>query len=338
MNITISHAKGSYDVDFINTKSVSASLRPDDLIVTDTNVKSALKIDRDCFAIVPGESSKNISVYNELLEWLANRGNRQSRVVAIGGGVVGDIAGFAAATFMRGVAFVQIPTSLMAMVDSAVGGKVGVDLRAGKNLAGAFWQPQAVYVPIDALQSLPRKHFTNGTAEIWKYAFILDSKFYNQLANQPIKQDSNDLPDIVSKCIELKRDVVESDEFETTGIRAILNFGHTVGHAIEQCQEYNGLLHGEAISIGMVVETRIAEELSISTRGLSETIRGHLMSQGLPIDLPEDISIDNLIHAMARDKKSDGNGLAFSFVSNIGECKLNTGISPTDVENILRKL
>ena len=338
MNITVRHAKGSYDVEMTTVKAALFALRQDDLVVTDRNVKSALNIERDCFVIEPGESSKCLSVYGDLLEWLAVRGKRSSRIVAIGGGVVGDLAGFAAATFMRGVELLQVPTSLMALVDSSIGGKVGIDLKAGKNLAGAFWSPVKVLAPIDALRKLPARHFTNGAAEVWKYAFIVSSIMFDRLAKEPLIPLAPDLTELVMQCIDLKRQIVEEDEFEESGRRAILNFGHTIGHAIEQCQEYNGLLHGEAVAVGMVVETEIAECLGMAESGLSAKIQTHLQAQGLPVTIPIGIPIAGLMTAMARDKKARGNGLAFSFVSSLGVCKLCEGIPPGEVETVLRNV
>jgi 3-dehydroquinate synthase len=272
------------------------------------------------------------------MDWLAQRASRSSRVVALGGGVVGDLAGFAAATFMRGVRLLQVPTSLMAMVDSSVGGKVGIDLAAGKNLAGAFWPPEKVQVPIDALGTLPSRHFTNGAAEVWKYAAIMDPALFDRLSSKPLALSDPNPAETVMRCIELKRVVVEGDEHETTGGRATLNFGHTVGHAIEQSMGYQGILHGEAVAIGMVAESLLGERLGLTDKQTTERIRGGLQSQGLPIKLPEGLDSRNLLEPMRRDKKADRNGLAFSLVSEIGTCKLLRGVAESDVLSALEKL
>lgn len=338
MKTTVRHSGGQYDVVLTDVSSVMGSLTDRDCVVTDENVRAALRVDRECCAVAPGEQSKCLETYGKVLEWLSLRANRTSRVVALGGGVVGDLAGFAAATFMRGVPLLQVPTSLLAMVDSSIGGKVGIDLPTGKNLAGSFWPPTEVAVPIDALDTLPDEHFTNGCAEVWKYGAIMDASLFERLAKDGLTKKSKGLAEVVMRCIDLKRQVVEEDEHETTGLRAILNFGHTVGHAIEHQQGYSGLLHGEAVAVGMVVETRIAESLGIAEAGLSSTIATALAGQGLPTKMPKGLAAESLVQSMARDKKADRNGLAFSFVSHIGACSLTRGVPPQDVRRILEDL
>ncbi len=335
MRTVINHAKGTYTVESMCVRDVMKAIETHDLVVTDKNVQAALKIERECYSVEPGESSKSLAQYGLLLQWLAMRGNRRSRIVAIGGGVVGDLAGFAAATFMRGIEYIQVPTSLLAMVDSSVGGKTGIDLPTGKNLVGSFWQPSHVYLPIDALTTLPKRHFINGVAEVWKYGFIADASFVERLSSNPLEPQSKGLEETIGRCIEIKKQVVEEDEFETTGKRAVLNFGHTVGHAIEQCQNYQGLLHGEAVAVGMVVETVIAESLGIAPTGLANEIRIILAAQGLPVTVPAGLLPKQLIAAMGRDKKATRNGLAFSFVSSMGACKLHIGCTPDQIEGVL---
>lgn len=335
MKLSVAHSKGSYDVEEVSLQRLQELVLATDLVVTDRNVHEALRLTENAYVIEPGEASKSIEQYHRLLEWLAERGNRRSRIVAVGGGVVGDLAGFAAATFMRGVELVQIPTSLLAMVDSSVGGKVAVDLAMGKNLVGAYWPPTHVFVPIESLKSLPHEEFLAGTAEVWKYGYIADPSLVYRLKTSPPTMASDDLSQIIFNCIDIKRRVVEEDERETTGRRAILNFGHTVGHAIELCQGYRGLNHGCAVAVGMVVETQIAEALTLAEKGLASEIQQDLTAQGLPTRLPAGLEINSLLAAMARDKKSSGNGLAFSFVSKIGECKLTQGIDPEQVRKCL---
>src|SRR5205807_1069483 len=190
-------------------------------------------------------------------------------IIAFGGGVIGDLAGLVAALYMRGVPYVQIPTTLLAQVDSSIGGKVAVDLAAGKNLAGAFYPPKEVLIPLDALRTLDKRQFRNGMAEVWKYAFIADKDLLGTLkAKVPnCSNNVNNLKGIVQRCIEIKKGAVEADEFETSGARAVLNFGHTVGHAIESATGYSGIFHGEAISIGMVAESYLGEELGVTEAG-----------------------------------------------------------------------
>ena len=338
MKTTVRHSRGEYDVEVTDVASVLAGLGEDDFVVTDKNVRSALKLKRDCFAVSPGEESKSLPVYGEVIEWLAARAHRSSRVVALGGGVVGDLAGFVAATLMRGVRLLQVPTSLLAMVDSSVGGKVGIDLEAGKNLAGAFWPPECVLIPIDALETLPQRHFVNGAAEVWKYGAIMDPALFDRLSATPLRPDDPDIKEVVMRCVGLKKSVVEEDERETSGRRAVLNFGHTVGHAVERALGYRELLHGEAIAIGMVAEARLAARLGVADASLTSTLSEGLSSQGLPTEIPIDVSANVLVEAMRRDKKADRNGLAFSLVSQIGTCKLVTGVPESDVVAALERL
>ncbi len=338
MKTNVRHSQGEYTVEVTDLRTVLSGLGEDDCIVTDDHVRAATNLESACFSIKPGEASKSLPVYGEVLEWLATRAHRSSRIVALGGGVVGDLAGFAAATFMRGVRLLQVPTSLLAMVDSSVGGKVGIDLPEGKNLAGAFWPPEQVLVPIDALGTLPERHFINGSAEVWKYGAILDPGLFERLSSKPLRVTDPDLAQIVMRCIELKKGVVEQDERETTGARAVLNFGHTVGHAIEQAMDYRDILHGEAISIGMVAESILGEQLNVTDKQTTERIRSGLRAQGLPTTLPEGLDRRGLLEPMRRDKKADRNGLAFSLVSEIGTCKLRRGVAESDVVSALEKL
>jgi len=331
MKTTVRHARGEYPIELTDLRTALAALGPDDFVVTDSNVRTATGVPGECFVAEPGEQSKSLAVYGSLLDWLAQRAHRSSRIVALGGGVVGDLAGFAAATFMRGVDLLQVPTSLLAMVDSAVGGKVGIDLAAGKNLAGAFWPPTSVIVPLDALRTLPPRHFTNGAAEVWKYGAVLDPELFQRLARDPLRPESPDIAQTVFRCIELKKSVVEADEHETTGRRAVLNFGHTVGHAIEHDLGYTELLHGEAIAIGMVAEARLANNLGTAPAETARAIEEGLASQGLPTRLPESLDPASLVAAMRRDKKAGRNGLAFSLVSEIGTCHIQTNVAEADV-------
>ncbi|MCH8978726.1 MAG: 3-dehydroquinate synthase [Armatimonadetes bacterium] len=335
--MTVSHSRGQYEVELTDVAGALRSISADDCVITDENVRDALGLSVEHLAVRPGESSKSMAVYGQAMDWLSDRARRGTRVVALGGGVVGDLAGFAAATFMRGVRLLQIPTSLLAMVDSAVGGKVGIDLAAGKNLAGAFWPPERVLIPVDALGTLPERHFVNGAAEVWKYGAIMSPGLFERLERSPLRPGSPDIGQVVMECVGLKRQVVEEDEFETTGRRAVLNFGHTVGHALEHSMGYQGLLHGEAVSIGMVLEARIAASLGVAGAGLADRLAAGLDSQGLPTTMPDGLSTHALIGAMRRDKKAGQNGLSFSLVSEIGACKLHAGVDEGAVRAVLEK-
>lgn len=333
--IEVRHGDRRYHVEFVHLEGIASALPRRAVIVTDANVRNAWPNAfpaHPTLVVPPGEASKSPAEFVRLLERLADSGvDRSTAVVAFGGGVVGDLAGFAAAAFMRGVPLIQVPTSLLAMVDSSVGGKVGIDLAAGKNLAGAFWPPETVYVPVETLATLPPRHCTNGLAEVWKYAYILDPALRSAIAaGQGLEAET------IARCIELKAQVVAEDPYERSGRRAILNFGHTVGHAIEQITGYGPVLHGEAIAIGMVVETRLATALGIAPAGLLDLIETDLATSGLPTRLDPAWSSDDLLLAMRRDKKATEGRLAFSLVPNLGECKLVKDVPPSAIAEALR--
>jgi len=316
----ITHSQGSYRISIAGRSELSALAPECTAIITDRNVRGALDPwwpNLPTHIVTPGESSKSIRAFGEALEWLATTGVRRSdRIAAIGGGVVGDLAGFVAASYLRGITFIQVPTSLLAMVDSSVGGKVGIDLEAGKNLAGAFHAPSEVMIPIDALETLPARHRRNGMAEIWKAGLIADPSLL------PIIEKQGASDEVIRRSIDIKRRIVEADEFETLGQRATLNFGHTIGHAIEAALGYEDLLHGEAVAIGMVWESKLGEAIGVTPAGTSSTVRELLRISGLPVDVPP-IEPDLLLQFMYRDKKRTGQSLAFSLLTRIGECKLH---------------
>jgi 3-dehydroquinate synthase len=308
-------------------------------VVADENVQDlhgAAWSDYNTITVPPGEESKSWEETGRIVRELIREGaDRRSAVVALGGGVVGDLAGFAAAVLMRGINLIQVPTTLLAMVDSSVGGKTGIDLPEGKNLAGSFWPAAEVTVVPEVLKTLPKSQWLNGSAEVWKYGAIMDRAFFEELEGSPISGDLDQAERIVRKCIELKADVVQKDEFETTGLRAILNFGHTVGHSIEWAQNYQGLAHGEAVSVGMVAEARLGEELKITPAGTAERLRRALKMQGLPVDVPTELDPQELIQAMRRDKKAVDGGLAFSLLEDLGACKLFRDVSSDEVCKVL---
>lgn len=290
-------------------------------------------------AIAPGESSKTWKTAGQILEWLAENGaKRGDTVVALGGGMVGDLAGFAASVYMRGVKLIQIPTSLLAMVDSSVGGKTGVDLDGGKNLAGAFYPADRVLICDEFLKTLPTDHWENGAAEIWKYGAIMDPELFAQLEAEPISPNNPHIAKIVETCVNHKLDVVRDDPYERTGRRAILNFGHSIGHAIEWAMNYQGILHGQAVAIGMVAEQVLAEKLEFSDSATTQRIKLGLESQNLPTEIPSGLSVEELIQAMRRDKKVGPAGLAFSLVSSLGTCKLVQNVPEETVAEVLKDL
>ena len=250
--------------------------------------------------------------------------DRKSVVIAVGGGVVGDLAGFIAATFGRGVAFVQVPTTLLAHVDSSVGGKVGVNLPQAKNMVGAFWQPRGVLIDIAALDTLPDREYRAGLAEVVKYGVIMDSEFFNYLEQNTDAINSRQ-PDVlcrmIERCCQLKADVVENDEREETGLRAILNYGHTFCHAVESVAGYGRYLHGEAVSIGMLCASRLAELLGRVDPDVSERQRALLAALQLPLEI-EGLDDDALVQSMLQDKKVEHGQLRFVLPDRIGHVEL----------------
>ena len=298
-------------------------------IISDTNVAplyagklqqslEAAGFDVSQVIIQAGEQSKNMLVLSDVLEQLAAAGlTRTDVVLTLGGGVVGDLGGFAAASFMRGVAFVQIPTSLLAQIDSSVGGKVAVDLAAGKNLAGAFYQPKAVFIDTDLLETLSTRFLHDGLAEAIKYGCIKDAALFEKIAG--FNSDAELLADIgsvVATCCAIKARIVEQDEFDT-GLRMLLNFGHTLGHAVEQHFGYSHFTHGEGVAIGMYQLTARTEELGITAKGTAERIRSVLAKYNLPCDAGVEKSL--LLDTMARDKKKNGNSITLIVLKEIGE-------------------
>lgn len=318
----VRHHSGEYAVDFVTREQLNEAIdgKP---ILTDRDVAAALGLEVEHFAIEPGEGSKNLDSYAKCIDWLVRRRTKRTdQIVAIGGGVVGDLVGFVAATYMRGIRYIQVPSTLLAMVDSSVGGKVGIDHGEGKNLIGAFHPPTRVLVCGELLTTLPDRQVRNGFAEVLKYGFIYEPAILEQ--DQPTANT-------IRRCIEIKAHIVEVDEFETKDLRAILNFGHTVGHAIEAITGYKELLHGEAISIGMAVEARLGERLGITAKGTYAAVRDRLVRAGLPVTHPSLMHADRLTERMKLDKKRAGDGLSFSFLTRIGQCKLVHNIDAAEV-------
>lgn len=279
------------------------------------------------FVFPAGEGSKQISTVCEIYQALAENGfTRSDFIVTLGGGVAGDMGGFAAATYLRGIAFIQVPTSLLAQVDASVGGKTGVDLPFGKNLVGAFHQPLAVITDPEALRTLPQHFFNDGLGEVIKYGCISDSDLFYALESGTALED---LETVIARCVTSKKLLVESDTRDT-GRRMILNFGHTFGHALEKLHGFRDLAHGEAVGIGMVIAARIGENMCMTKKGTSERIREVLEKYGLPIS--DRFTSEELVEATALDKKSDGNTLNMILLSEIGKSM----IYQTDRESILK--
>jgi len=284
-----------------------------------------------------GESSKSLAIAGKLFEELAEaRLNRRSFVLALGGGVVGDLAGFIAATFLRGVDFVQVPTTLLAMVDSSVGGKVAINLPQGKNLVGAFYQPRIVVADTATLASLPEREFRAGVAEVIKYGVIHDAALFADLERELpalMAKDAAVLARVIARCCEIKADVVSKDERES-GLREILNFGHTVGHAIEAVTEYGRYLHGEAIAIGMLAAAQLSQKHG--DLGAADVARIESLLRRAGFDLnPPAVPFDQLLDAMRSDKKARDGGLRFVLARRIGEVFSSDAVSESNIKEVL---
>jgi len=269
-----------------------------------------------------------------LLEQIAaTRLDRQGVLVALGGGVVGDLAGFAAATYMRGIRFVQVPTSLLAMVDSSVGGKTGINLAAGKNLAGVFHQPMAVVAELATLKTLPAREFAAGLAEVVKYGISLDAGFFDWLeanAGAIRAQEPAVLERLVARCCELKADVVSKDEREG-GLRAVLNFGHTLGHAIENITGYSGVLHGEGVALGMAYALELSSALCGFPEPETRRALALLQTFGLPVAPSPDWSWEALRSAMGVDKKAAGGQVRLVLSAQLGQSNLPVAVPEAEL-------
>lgn len=268
------------------------------------------------FVFPAGEASKNMHTLSHLLEFLAKEEmTRTDMIVALGGGVTGDLAGFGAAVYLRGIPFVQIPTTFLAAIDSSVGGKTAVDLEAGKNLAGAFYQPKLVLCDTDVLQTLPEVVFADGIAEALKYGVLGDAALFEKIAGGDFRQD---LEEIIETCVSMKRDVVEEDEFDT-GKRQLLNLGHTFGHAIEQKSHFQ-MTHGHAVAIGMHLIAKAAEAKGIAEKGTAAAIAKALEQNQLPKET--EFSPAEVAEGTLRDKKRRGGTIRFVFPKKIGACEI----------------
>ena len=287
--------------------------------------------------IPDGEQYKEFFWAYYILGRLLSAGlDRKSAIFALGGGVIGDIAGFVASIYMRGISCVQIPTTLLSQVDSSVGGKTGVNHPLGKNMIGTFYQPRLVWIDVESLKSLPEREFLAGMAEVIKYGVIWDEEFFSFLEEnrQGILTKKQDLlVQMIKRCCEIKAEVVSRDERES-GLRAILNYGHTVGHAIEALTGYTRYLHGEAVSIGMVYEAEIARELGLLEQPIVERLKNLINSYGMPAELQQTLSSEQMIKAMQIDKKAVSGRLRFVLPERIGKVVITDRVT----EGVLLKV
>ncbi|MBB5352604.1 3-dehydroquinate synthase [Haloferula luteola] len=289
--------------------------------------------------VIPsGEASKSFACFAQLCEEMAAAGHdRASFIVALGGGVVGDLAGFVAASYFRGIPFIQIPTTIVAQVDSSVGGKTGINLKQGKNLVGAFHQPVRVLIDPHTLRTLPGREFREGFAEVIKHAAIRDAAMLDELAD--IDPHSPDVPtDLIARNVAIKAAIVIEDEKETTGTRALLNFGHTIGHGIEAAVPYGEMLHGEAISLGIRAALFLSEKHAQLAPQVSRKILALLERFQLPLTLPESISTATVMEKLSKDKKFDTGRIRFVLLRRAGDAFVSDQITPTDLEEAIEVL
>jgi 3-dehydroquinate synthase len=311
-------------------------------IVTDSNV-GPLYADRVAEALdiasfhtttitVPaGESSKSLGEMERVCDGMIAAGlDRGALLIALGGGVVGDLAGYAAASYYRGIPYVQIPTTVVAQVDSAVGGKTGVNARGGKNLIGAFHQPKLVIADTDTLGTLPKREFNEGFAEIIKHAVIRDAEMLGGLKTTPEK-----LPELIARNVRIKAAIVAEDEFERKGLRALLNFGHTIGHAIENAAGYGRYLHGEAISIGIAAALYLCRKKAGLSNEESDVVIGALKSLDLPVTISSDLTDDALLGALRTDKKFEAGAVRFVLTSRLGDAFVSKDVTEADIREAI---
>ncbi len=294
-------------------------------------------LDVDLVTFPRGESSKHLATVAELASKLARLGvDRKDGLVALGGGVTGDITGFLAATYMRGIAFVQVPTTLLAQVDSSVGGKTGVDIPEGKNLVGAFYQPKAVYVDSLVLNSLPEEELLNGLAEVIKYGVIYDAAFFSFLAENRqdiISCSLSVLEEVISRCCAIKAEVVAKDEKESN-LRRILNFGHTLGHAVEAASNFD-LAHGLSVAIGMVAASRLAQAKGLLSEEDTSGIQALIEQYGLPTEIPDNLDRSKIKFYLTTDKKAVSGRPFYVLPTEIGKVTITDDVDEELVDQLL---
>jgi 3-dehydroquinate synthase len=349
--IPVESPNGRYNVivgqDLLTNLKELAGLEGSVVVVTDANVgrlhapKLQSLTSAEIITVPAGEQYKRLETISDLYDqFLAAGLDRQGTVIALGGGVIGDMAGFAAATYMRGVRFIQCPTSLLAMVDASVGGKTGVDLPQGKNLVGAFKQPAAVIADLDTLKTLPPEEFAAGMAEVIKSGLIGDPKLFKSLesSEQAVHRQSpvELLSSVVVQTIRVKQAVVEEDPFESAR-RAVLNLGHTFGHAIEQVSGYQ-VSHGYGVAMGLVAAARLSAVLGHCNPTLEERIERVLTKHQLPTRIPADLTAEAIVQAMSSDKKKKGGKVRFILMREVGDVFISRDVAETAVVETIENL
>ncbi|MDP9291274.1 MAG: 3-dehydroquinate synthase [Verrucomicrobiota bacterium] len=351
--MTVRLSGASYEVHIGSTLIRSSGDRCRDLfgssscaIISDRNVArlyvpivhQSLRVadlDPTLLTIDAGEQSKSLQCVENACDRLVAAGlDRNSFILALGGGVVGDLAGFVAAIFMRGIPYVQIPTTLVAQVDSSVGGKTGVNAAAGKNLIGAFHQPRLVLADVDTLRTLPEREFNSGMAEVIKHGIIRDRAMLESLKNF----DREDLAPLVTRNVEIKAAIVSRDERETSGERALLNFGHTLGHAIENAAGYGHYLHGEAISLGIIAACRLSMRKAGFSQSDFDLVLERLGQFKLPTHLPKEVSTASIMTALSTDKKFQDGNIRYVLAREIGDAFLADDVTPAEIGQAVEEL
>ena len=339
--MTVRHRNGAYPIVFADHEDVLAELPSDSVIVTDDNLalsySEALARFNRKLILPSGEESKSFATYQAVLQWLAEMGvKRSEQIVAFGGGVIGDLGGFCAAIYQRGIPYVQVPTTVLPQVDSSVGGKTGVNLPDAKNMVGSFHQPVLVLADTDTLKSLHKREFNEGFAEIIKHAGIRDAAMYDAI--DEVADGRGDLAELIRRNIAIKAHIVEEDEFETKGLRALLNYGHTLGHAIEAAAGYGQLLHGEAISLGL----RAASWLSMRLGGLSAESHARTMQLlkkfELPLVLGAEFEREELLRIARMDKKFEKGRIRFVLLRAAGDAYVSPDVTEADLAAALEEL
>ena len=320
---------------YLNSKSV--------FLISDSNVSKIYlekiinilkkeKFKTENFVFKAGEKSKNIKTLVEIYNYALKVGlDRKTVVIALGGGVVGDDAGFFASTFMRGLNFVQIPTTLLAMIDSSIGGKTGVNLETGKNIVGTFYQPKFVYINSNFLKTLETNHIKNGMGEVIKYAIAFSSKFFNSLNSLLVEKSIftiNDFDNIIYKCCKFKAKIVEEDEKEQKGVRELLNLGHTFGHALETVTKYKKYLHGEAVVLGILFVVKLANKIKFCDNDTKNSIEQIILNLGFNAKVDLKVDAKNILAIMKKDKKSVSNTIRFVLPQKIGKA-----VSHIEIDN-----
>ena len=355
--LTVELGSRSYPINFLARRNLAiprqihalAKAGRVSVLLTDAGVAQAqAKFIQRRFAGIPqlavtaGEKAKSLEVFGQVLEFLAaHKASRDSVLWVVGGGVMGDLGGFAAASYLRGIDFFQVPTTLLAMVDSSVGGKTGINLAAGKNLAGAFHQPRGVFIDPGLLVTLPAREFAAGTAEVIKYSLLGDAALFKQLERVPLTAASANLAAVIRRCCALKARIVAADEREVApdGGRALLNLGHTFAHAIEQVAGYGTYLHGEAVAIGLGAAARLSEKLGSLSAGEVKRIDAVISAHALPVRLRAPLAAAALLAAMARDKKVRAGLPRFVVLQQLGEAVTRSeGITPALVKACFREV